>query len=106
MTEDTQIQTVNIKFPVEREYYFRSTTNFAFISLHRVAVDWVLSSSGRQEMAGDTRTVVTVMDTQTVFTLYQSVQPPIMASHLGTQRAAPLLWPLHSVAEHTEKKEL
>lgn len=69
-------------------------------------MDWVRSSSGRQEMAGGMRTVVTVMDTQTVSTLYQSVQPPTMASHLGIQRAVPLLWPLHSVAEHTERKEL
>jgi len=68
-------------------------------------VDWALSSFGRQEMVGDMRTAVTVMDTQTVSTLYQSAQHPITASHLGTQRAAPLLWPLHSVAEHTEKKE-
>lgn len=69
-------------------------------------MDWVLFSSGRQEMAADMKTVVTVMDTQTVFTHCQSVQPPIMASHLGTQRAAPRLWPLHSVAERTERKEL
>ena len=69
-------------------------------------MDWVLSLSGRQEMAAGMRTVVTVTDTQTVSTLCQSVQPPITVSHLGTQRAAPLLWQLHSVAEHTERKEL
>ena len=69
-------------------------------------MDWVLFSSGRQEMAVGMRTVVTAMDTQTVSTLYQSVQPPIMVSHLGTRRAAPPLWLLHSVVEHTERKEL
>ena len=69
-------------------------------------MDWVLSSSGRQEMAGGTRTVVTAMDTQTVSTLCQSVQPPITASHLGTLKAAPQLWQLHSVAGHTARKEL
>ena len=69
-------------------------------------MDWVLFSSGRQEMVAGMRTVVTVMDTQTVSTHYQSVQLPIMASHLGTQRAAPPLWLLRSVAEHTERKEL
>ena len=69
-------------------------------------MDWALFSSGRQEMAAGMRTVVIVMDTQTVYTHCQSVQLPIMASHLGTQRAAPLLWLLRSVVEHTERKEL
>ena len=69
-------------------------------------MDWALFSYGRQEMAGDMRIVVTVTGTQTVYTHCQSVLLQITASHHGTQRAVPQLWPLHSVAERTERREL
>lgn len=62
---------------------------------------WVLSTCGLQAMVEGRKTAVTVMATQTVSTLYQSVQLVNMASHRGIQSIARLHWQQHTAVATT-----